>query len=197
MVTRVDLSLGLAPHTGWAVAVLVGGDATAPQVLHRERVELVPDGVERFAYHLVQDWPLEKAERSLADTDAAVDRTAKQVLADLAETAAGHGDLVAIGVVGHPHELPDDLATILAKHMLLHAGEGDLFLSALLDAADALGLPATLAPPKKTVEQVAALIGTAPGLLVDRLTALRKELGAPWTADHKAATAAALLALAQ
>ena len=75
--------------------------------------------------------------------------------------------------------------------------KGELYLSALLDAADAHGLPVTLAPPKKTVEQVAALVGAAPGLLADRLTAMRKELGAPWTADHKAATAAALLALAQ
>ncbi len=156
----------------------------------------MPEGVERFAYHLVQDWPVEKAERHLAETGAAVDRTAGQVLAGLAEVAAAAGRLVGVGVVGHPHELPDDLVTILAKHMLLHAGEGDLYLSALLDAADAVGLPATLAPPKKTAEQVAPLIGTAPGLLVERLAALRKELGAPWTADHKAATAAALLALA-
>jgi hypothetical protein len=177
------------------VAVVVGGDARAPRVVHRDRVELVPEGVERFAYHLVQDWPVAKAERHLAETDAAVHRTAKQVLADLAGVAADHGTLVGVGVVGHPHELPDDLATMLAKHMLLHAGEGDLYLSALLDATDAIGLPATLAPPKKTVEQVASLIGTAPGLLVERLGALRKELGSPWTADHKAATAAALLAL--
>ena len=192
----MDLALGLTPHTGWAIAVLVGGDAQAPQVLHRERVELVPDGVERFAYHLVQDWPVAKAERHLAETDAAVERQAKQVMAELAERATTHGRLVGVGVVGQPHELPDDLAAVLAKHMLLHAGEGELYLSALVDAAAAAGLPATLAPPKKTVEQVAGLLGTAPGLLVERLGALRKELGSPWTADHKAATAAALLALA-
>lgn len=191
----MDLALGLAPHTGWAVAVVVGGDARAPQVVHRARVELVPDGVERFAYHLVQDWPLAEAERHLAETDAAVDRTAKQVLVDLTEAAAGHGTLVGVGVVGRPHELPSDLGQILARHTLLHAGEGDLYLSALLDAAAAVGLVATLAPPKKTVEQVATAVGTAPGLLVERLGALRKELGSPWTADHKAATAAALLAL--
>ena len=193
----MDLALGLAPHTGWAIAVVVGGDVHAPQVLHRERIELVPDGVERFAYHLVQDWPLEKAERHLAETDAAVERQAKQVVAELAEQAATHGRLVGVGIVGQPHELPEDLAAILAKHMLLHAGEGELYLSALLEAAEGAGLRATLAPPKKTVEQVAPLVGTAPGLLVERLASLRKELGSPWTADHKAATAAALLALAQ
>jgi hypothetical protein len=192
----VDLAVGLAPHTGWAIAVVVGGDVQAPQVLHRERVELVPHGVERFAYHLVQDWPVAKAERHLAETEVAVERTAKQVVADLADRAAEHGRLVGVGVVGQPHELPDDLAAILAKHMLLHAGEGELYLSALLDAAAAAGLAVTLAPPKKTVGQVGGLIGSAPGLLVERLGALRKELGAPWTADHKAATAAALLALA-
>jgi hypothetical protein len=194
-VTDVDVALGLAPHTGWALAVLVGGDATAPVILHRERVELVPEGVERFAFHLVQEWPLEKAERHLADTAEAVDRTALEVLAHLTEVAADHGGLVGAGVLGHPHELPDDLATILAKHLLLHAGEGDLYLSALLDAAAAVALPVTLAPPKKTVVQVAAQLGVAG--LDTRLAALRKELGAPWTADHKAATAAALLALAR
>jgi len=191
----VQLALGLAPHTGWAIAVVAAGPPGAPKVLHRARVELVPDGVERFAFHLVQDWPIAKAERSIAATRDAVERTAEAVVAELAVVAGEHGTVAGVGIVGRPQEVPEDLAQVLARHQLLHAGEGALYLSALLDAADAAGLRATLAPPKRTVEQVAAAIGTAPGLLADRLGALRKELGAPWTADHRAATAAALLAL--
>lgn len=189
------VALGLVPHTGWAHSVTVAGDAHRPRVLHRERVELVPAGVERFAYHLVKDWPLAKATRSVTEAHAAVRATTRQVLGHLADTAGTHGRVVGLSIVGRPHDVPEELAAILAKHHLLHAAEGELFLSAVLDAADDLGLPVTLLAPKGTVEQAATILGTPPGSFADRLTALRAELGAPWQADHKAATAAALVAL--
>lgn len=192
---RPAVALGLVPHTGWAHAVAVTGDARAPQVLHRERVELVQEGIERFAYHLVQEWPVEKAARSVAEAQEAARRTSAEVVAALAGTARKAGRLVGIGIVGQPHDVPDELERILAKHHLLHAAEGELYLSALLEGADAARTPVTLLPPKGTVEHAASLLGTPAEVLTGRLTALRKELGSPWQADHRAATAAALVVL--
>ena len=39
----MELAWGCKPHSGWAIAVLVGGSATEPLVLDRRRVQLCPD----------------------------------------------------------------------------------------------------------------------------------------------------------
>jgi hypothetical protein len=49
---------------------------------------------------------------------------------------------------------------------------------------------------KGTVEQASAALGVSAGALTATLTGLRRELGAPWQADHRDAAAAALVALA-
>jgi hypothetical protein len=189
-----DLALGFAPHTGWAIAVLLTGDARSPRVLDRRRVELVPATTERFAYHLVQEWPLQRAARSVADAEDAVDITTHAAVEQLAAAAAAHGTLVAAGVVGEPHEVPA-LERVQASHTLLHTAEGELYRSALEDAAADVGLTVVPVPPKRTVHEAAAALGVAGDALDARLKDLRKELGPPWTADHRAAAAAALVAL--
>jgi hypothetical protein len=151
--------------------------------------------VERFAYHLVQDWPIEKAKASVAKAQRAVDRTADAVVDDLVAVAKGHGTLVGMGLTGLPGtELPP-LEKILGAHTLLHTAEGELYRGALLDAAAHRDLPVTPIHHKRGVADVAARLGRDSEAFAARLAELRKELGAPWTADHKLATAAALAAL--
>ena len=188
------VAIGIRPHTGWAVAVIVGGTAVSPQVLHRERVELVPGDVERFAYHLVQDWPLAKAAASVEAAHVAVEATTTEVLADLCTRARALGKLAGVGLVGEPHDVPE-LERVLASHTLLHTAEGELFFGTLVDAATKQRVGVTLVPPKATLDSAADALGTDPTQLTQRLAGLRAELGAPWQADHKAATAAALVAL--
>jgi hypothetical protein len=191
-----ELALGFKPHTGWAIAVLVAGDARSPRVLARERIELIPDELERFAYHQAQaaEMSVDVAARSIAEIEDGVDIATTAAVKELASAAAAHGTLVAAGIVGHPAEVPP-LDKVLASHTLLHTAEGELYRSALEEAAADAGLVVVPAAPKRTVEETAVALGVdAPGL-VDRLKALRKELGAPWAADHRDATAAALLAL--
>ncbi len=189
-----DLALGFKPHTGWAVAVLLAGDAAHPTVLERQRIELVPETTERFVYHLVQDWTLDEAARSVADAEDAVDIATRAAVEDLVAAAAAHGTVVAAGVVGEPHDVPS-LEKVQQSHTLLHTAEGELYRSALEDAAADLGLTVVPVPPKGTVAEAAAALGVANEAFVARLKALRKELGAPWAADHRDAAAAALLAL--
>jgi hypothetical protein len=192
----VDVALGFKPHTGWAIAVLVSGDAHAPHVLVRERIDLVPQHLERFAYHQAQEAGLtvDAAARSIAEIEDGVDIATTEAVKELAATAAAHGTLVAAGVIGHPQEVPP-LAKVLASHTLLHTAEGELYRSAIEEAAADLGIVTVPVAPKQTVAEVAAALGVGTTALDDRLTALRKELGAPWQKDHREATAAALLAL--
>ncbi len=191
----MDLAWGCKPHSGWAIAVLVGGTASAPVVLDRRRVQLCPDDLPRQVYHAAEGLPRARAAALVKKVDAAVGRLTTAVVKDLIDAAGEHGELVGLSVVGNPRPLPD-LDAALANHSMLHSAEGELYRGALDDAADALGLPVTPAPPKRTVHEAAIVLGTTGDALAARLKGLRAELGAPWQADHKDATAGALMALA-
>lgn len=190
----MDIALGFKPHSGWAVAVVVGGDPADPVVLDRRRIVLCPDDLPRQVYHQAQGLPVPEASRLVADVEDAVDIRAGHALAELAECASAHGELVAVGVVGEPRDVPD-LERVLSSHALLHLAEGELYRSALADAAADRGVLVSLASPKGTVQEAAAALGVAPARLTAQLSAVRANVGAPWQADHKDATAAALVAL--
>lgn len=194
-VSLVEVALGFKPHTGWAVAVTIGGDAAAPVVFDRQRVTLCPADLPRQVYHHAQGLSPARAVRSVVDVEDAVDITSNLVLGELAERASSHGELVAVGIVGEPREVPD-LKQVLASHALLHLAEGELYRSALDEAAHERGLVVSLMSPKRTVEQASVALGVTCDALTATLTALRRELGPPWQADHRDAAAAALVALA-
>ena len=191
----MEVALGFKPHTGWAVAVTLGGDARKPVVFDRCRVTLCPDDLPRQVYHHAQSLSPARAVRAVVDVEDAVDITSDHVLGELAERAMCHGELVAVGIVGEPRSVPD-LKQVLASHALLHLAEGELYRGALDDAAHERGLPVSLTSHKETIGHASASLGVSSDALEATLTDLRRELGAPWQADHRAAAAAALVALA-
>jgi len=192
----MDLALGLKPHTGWAIAVLAGGDAERPTVLHRERVELCPDHLPRAPYHHAhfEELDLDATAPMVAEVEASVAEATAAVLAALAAAAEGHGRLRAVGLVGHPNDVPP-LEQVMASHMLLHVAEGELYRNALDEAARERGLVVAMVSPKRPVADAAFEVGLSEEQLERTLKGLRADLGAPWQADHRAATAAALAAL--
>ncbi len=193
-VRRMDIGAGFAVHTGWAVAVLAGGDARRPVVVDRRRVTLCPESLPRQAYHAAQDLPPAKAALLVREVHEAVDRTTALVLDELAEIAEPHGPLVAVGVTGFPRAVPV-LDKVLASHPLLHLAEGELYRGAICDAADARGCAVVPIHPKHGIGETAVALGVAPESFAARLADLRSELGAPWQADHRLATSAAIAAV--
>jgi len=190
----VDIGAGFAIHTGWAAAVLVGGDAQRPLVVDRRRVTLCPEALPRQVYHAAQDLPPAKAALLVREVHAAVDTLTALVLDELAGIAEPHGTLVAVGVTGFPRDVPV-LEKVLTSHALLHLAEGELYRGAVCDAATARGLAVVPIHPKQGITDTARALGAAPDAFAQRLTDLRAELGAPWQADHRLATAAGLAAL--
>jgi hypothetical protein len=163
-------------------------------VLDRRRVTLCPDELPRQAYHAAQGLPRSRAAALVAEVEAAVTRTTTAVVDELVAVATARGRLVAVAVIGRPRDRPG-LDDALANHSMLHAAEGELYRAALDEAADGRGIPVIPAAPNGTIAEAAAAIGRTGADLTARLAGLRTELGAPWQADHKAATAAALMAL--
>jgi hypothetical protein len=173
--------MGWRPHTGWALVVVARGSVAAPEVVARQRVELLA-GTELpgHAYHAAQQEGLSGAEA--AALVERVEDSATSAAVDAMRSLVREHDVDAVAVIGKPRRLPDDIDQILTSHALLHAAEGALFERALVEAAAEIDLPAALYDP-------AAVVVSEP---LDRL---RATLGPPWQKDHKLAAAAALAAL--
>jgi hypothetical protein len=189
----VEVAVGFATHSGWAVAVVVGVVDDRLRVCDRRRVDLISSELPRQAYHAVVDLPADEARRLVAAVDASIAERSAQALAVL-RSAASDEDLAAVGVVGAPRAIPD-VAAVLASHALMHASEGEQYRSAISEAAAELGLPVRRVDARQLAADIALLPGWSASRLADEHRRLRAALGAPWQKDHKHAAEVALLAL--
>jgi hypothetical protein len=157
------------------------------QLVHRARLEVLADDDPKQPWHLAQERGLgaDEAAALAARVEAGARAAADRGLADvLGAISDGGHRAVAAAVIGEPRDVPAP-ERVLASHMLLHAAEGELYRSVLVEAADAAGLAVHVVPPPSiAVEPHAAL-----------LAAMGKAAGPPWRADHKLAVVAALAAL--
>jgi hypothetical protein len=190
-------ALGFRHHTGWAIAVAVAGGVKDLRVLERRRIELIDPSLIRFAYHAVQDDPLDAAATSIAEVEASALHCAKREINSLVKSLKADGHEVrSVGIAAKTATLPDALEKILSSHALLHAAEGDLYREALAEGAAKCKLAVAGFPPKEIYGDAAAQLGTSEAALRELLARTGKAIGTPWTADHREAVLAALLALA-
>jgi hypothetical protein len=183
-----EAALGIAIHSAWVATVTVAGSRRSPVFVARARIQLVGDGLPDQAYHQAAETGL-----SLAEAEALVARWADAAQARAragmedarrAAAAAGH-ELESCGMAAAPRGLPP-LASILRSHPLLHAGEGQLALAAVADAAGDLGLRVLHRDGAAGLDEYR-----------DQLAALGRRAGPPWAADQKKAAAAAIDALSR
>lgn len=156
------LAVGFAPHSGWAIAVVLDGRT----VVDRRRIDIAPRSVDRQVFH---------AAEGRRDAHAIVERGVHEAH-EAAARAIASFDVATAGVVGLPRELPD-LDRILVNHMLLHAAEGDLYRATLAEACAARGWPVTQARALDLKAEAESWKG------VEK---------APWQADHRLAAAIAV-----
>jgi hypothetical protein len=177
-------AVGCRSHSGWAVLVAIAGSATAPEVLHRVRIELLDGALPAHPYH-------EAAEGGMSLQDAsslirkvevcAAKRASVSLAALIGDVEQGRMQVAGVAVVTTDRAIPDELERVLRSHQLLHAAEGDLFEEALVEGASSLGGP---------VARVAL-----PSVISPKVEVLRRTVGSPWQKDHKLAAMAALTLL--
>ena len=175
----------------------VASAAEGPVVLDRRRIELVAGATPKQPYHAVEHLPIPRAAakleawtaeaRRLAEAELCESRTA---LERLGYEVAGCALLLASGAPLPP--LPD----ILASHARIHAAEGEHFRDAIRSAAARLEMPLTAAREKTVWKEASERLRTPTKELEDRIQAIGKDLGPPWTEDQKLAAVAAWMALA-
>jgi len=191
--------LGLASHSGWAAAVLVGGSGTLPRLLARERLEITDDTLagSRQPYHHIESLPLGKAREELARFEGSAGRIAARALRGIVERArAGGTEPAAAGILDASGRSGSTLAAILASHALIHAAEGEHFRAALARGCEELGLRVTRIPRRELEGRAAAALGKSAEQLAATLRALGRGLGPPWGADQKTAALLAWMLLA-
>jgi hypothetical protein len=185
--------LGFRPHTYWTAAVALTGEADAPQVMERRRIDFAA-GDERSVYHRVETMDPDEANAWIARVWAACEADARRGIGQLVQDLAGSGVALGLAVVpigrGKP---PDNLEDIVASHSRMHAAEGDFYRGVVASACTALGLEVRRVIERDLPGTVARLLGGVPP--EPRLKAMGAALGPPWTEDQKLATLAAWSAL--
>ncbi len=186
--------LGFRPHTYWTAAVAVIGDAGAPQVVHRRRIEFVEERL-RFAYHRAEEAP-DRAEAVIAKARAGQLAAATAEIARLVADLKTQGfNVSAAATAASTTRLPARLEDILASHARIHAAEGVFARDIIADACAAAGLRVVRVEERELHALVGDLIGGGPTTAKARLADMGGKLGPPWSEDYRLATLAAWLAL--
>jgi len=199
MTPRLRCVLGFAAHSGWAAAVVVAGNASAPRVLLRERIELVDaaDAGARQPYHTLEEVPAAEARSRLAQFEQSAQALAAKAVRSLATRAQQAGAAPSgAGILDSAGRRGTSLEAILASHALIHTADGDHFRAALARGCESLGVPVTRWPRRDLEERAATVLKRSPAALARALGALGLGLGAPWGADQKSAALMAWMLLA-
>ncbi len=191
-------ALGLKAHSGWAVLVAVAGAVSAPTLVERRRIELASDTPAQ-PYHRGAE--LHDLAAAAASIERALDEACARARAAVSQSIAaierqGYRVRRAAVLANRPRALPP-LEAILASHPLLHTAEGELFRTALQSACEHHGLIVARVPERDVHEHAARCLAIAPARLLKQVEAIRRSVGPPWTADHKAAFLAAWSVLAR
>ena len=188
------MHVGVADHLGWAVVVAVDLDG---RVVARRRVELVEPGQPVAPVHHLGGAHAMHADGPPPDDDAlaaVIDRVrASAVLATGAALDALADELGRVGALAlrrTPPGFPADVATMRRVPFESRA-DPVMYRSVLADVARARGWGVTTYDARTVQGQAAALLGlTGPEAIAD----MRERLGPPWSADHRMAYAAAVIA---
>ena len=137
--TAHPAAIGFRDHSGWAIAVVLDGEAAEPRFVHRERIELVPGHLPRQVYHAVAE---DGAPRELIAEvrEVARAKTAEEFGRLLAGVQSTGVEVSSVAVAVSEQRLPPSLDIILSSHTMLHGAEGDLYRDCLADAAAEYGL---------------------------------------------------------
>ena len=188
-------AVGFRVKSGWAMAVLLSGPATAPRVIDRRRVDLsdpaVPEALQ--PYHPGLEIHGLRGERATAGLVAVVKRHAKTSLARLFRTYGASHRLTGVGIVAGSVVDP---ASIANDHIRAHAEEGRLFRQVIEQAAGTARLKARVIVDKELYQRAATVLGLPAHRLKPLVAALSETVDGPWRAEEKTAALVAWIVLA-
>lgn len=191
-------AIGLRMHSGWGTVVAVSNDGLLDAVDRRHIVVAeasVPGS--KQPYHYADNLELKQAEEHIARCSGASGQLATSAIREIVFGLERNGYKVegSALLVGAGRQLPP-LEKILASHALIHTAEGEFFRMAARKACEDAGITVTLLPERELEERATKAFGKKVTVVKERISALGKRLGPPWTQDEKLAALAAVLILA-
>jgi hypothetical protein len=163
------LALGLCVHTGWAAAVVAGGDWVQPVLVLRERVELLGED-KRFVFHKAAEMTTTAASTWVSNARR---EAVARATAAMTRLVAAH-DVKTCGVVAKQGAMPR-LEEVVASHPRIHTAEGCFYRDVLVEAAGASGIQSRVIAPNELDPKD------------ERLVQVGKVVGKPWSVDWKVA----------
>jgi hypothetical protein len=189
-------ALGFRVKSGWAMAVLLEGPASAPKLLKCGQVLLSDPNNPRSRqpYHAALQHAIEKREAITRELRRVVSSAAEKSVKELFEEAraAGYEVRRATLVVG---SLVDP-ATLHNDHMKAHGFEGQLFRTVLEDALRGRGIPCSAVLEKIAYEVAAPVLRLTPAKAKSSIAKLGESHEGSWRAEEKLAALGAWMALA-
>ena len=187
------IALGFRVKSGHAIAVVLGGPASAPRILARRIVELSDPAVPetRQPYH-DGFYKQEGDRRELARRTKIVRRCARRAVAALLKDESFALECRGAGLVVGSVIDPKRVGNL---HIRAHASEGLLFRTVLAAALRTHGINCDVIVDKTLAEKAVKGLRRTNAEITRTVAALGKVLGGTWRADEKAACTAAWLAL--
>jgi len=187
----MDIILGFRAHSGWAMAAAVAVTGGTPSVLDRRRIEITGAGLPRQPYHEVEEWPLHSAEPYLARCMKESNRLAGERIGELCRYVAAHGKVLGGALLVGSGRSAITVAEALSSHPRLHTAEGEMYRAAIRAGCAEHGITVSDVPEKTLWETATRRLRLTEEQLRDRLAAIGRALGPPWTQDEKFASLAA------
>ena len=186
-------AVGFTVKSGWACAVLVAGTAAAPRVVDSRRVEIsdpdLPDSKQPYhaGFGTARDAG-DELKRLVASVKSLGRKSVGSVIRDYQK----RGELRAAGVVVGSLIDPK---TIGNDHIRIHAMEGQLFRSVVIDAAETAGLKCDVVRERDLYGAAATALKKPEAAIRKTLTELGRNVDGGWRTEQKAAALSAWLLL--
>jgi hypothetical protein len=192
-------AIGFSAHSGWAALVVLGGDAAAPELLARSRVQLIDehDPESKQPYHAVEFLCVEEATGRLDGYMSVATNLAYDCIRAHREQLKGRGiSIGSVGIVDSSSRKQIPLPSILASHALIHAADGDHFRNALFVAAEQCSLQVCRTPARELENHASKCLRRPVQQILETVNKLGLGKGPPWGADQKKAALLAWTLLA-
>jgi hypothetical protein len=168
--------------------VALAGSPESPEVIDRRRITTADPAIRgsKQPFHAAEPLELQDAAALIQKCTESTRRLSREALrAAITELRAKGVEVIGCGVIlGSGRSLPA-LAAILASHALLHTAEGEFYRQALVEAGEHCGLLVAGVKEREALDDGAAHLGMSVTELQNRLTALGRGIGPPWTQDQK------------
>ena len=187
------VAVGFTIKSGWATAVLLGGSSAAPRVLDCRRVEIsdpdVADSTQPYhaGFGTARDAG-DELKRLVSLVKTYGRKSATAVVREYQKQANVRGAGVVVGSLIDP-------ATIGNDHIRIHAMEGQLFRTVVIDAVERRGLTCAVRRERDLYADAAKALKTSEVAIRKTLSEIGRHVESGWRAEQKAAALGAWMIL--